>query len=671
MPISRLPSNHIASPSTSGRHTALTSIYLVHVFFAMSVNKNMAEGVAQVLLEASSSNPVTAARTLAQAYNMLFRVNPVPQPTPKQRENIRVLRRNIINKIAGFKLVQPATVVEPGDTKIKRLQTASKKREFSGVEKTIPKPRIRDTNGADKHQPLQAPPKPIEAAPSVDQASATPTQPDGAAEAEAEKHNKKMHIENGNHPKKMKKPATAKRAVKKSPKQHRKAATKSSSSSGVPFVATTTPITSTRVHFTVIAHGERYIRVIGRQLLGTLTTEPNLVTGTVIGVLPMGLSLLSKTRIYDYMRRFEYWQPSKLSIELVPSVPSTTPGQYAMWCEPDPEDVPTLGSTVDWATVINSTSASAVTLFGNIGRASAFINKKRGPFYTNNNATTTPEPRLTTPGTAVIVAGPALPASTTLGSLYIDFDILFSMPVEMPDSLAVEGYVVPTAGHEDGPNLAATAGVPVPLGPPQPGSWRIGRGVAGDLDALPYPAFTGWSLPPGTYVVVATVGVGGEGSMGALPKLTISYPGETSTPGRVIGLQKPIAGAQLYTAASDDWVLSSAATSNAIYALRLDTKYGSSEYPPYHVRDYRAVSRHFNVIRVAASPNTYYTSPNTLVDVAITYGVNCTIVGFSIAFYRIDAPHLINIPTPSLPVLEEKKNNGKGEAPHEYVLVRR
>lgn len=212
------------------------------------------------------------------------------------------------------------------------------------------------------------------------------------------------------------------------------AGAQATSSNGVAFVSSTMPVTSSVVGVTITAHGPDRIRVQGRQLLGQISTSNSSILGSVMATMRISGSMFAGTRISQYFDVYEYWEPHRLGFELIPGVASTTPGQYAMYLEPDPDDLPSAGSVVAWDTTVNDTRARVYSIFGNVGSTTLVRRGKFQPLYCQSRLSATAVPRLDTAGGLVIIAGPSAPADLMIGSIYVNFDITFNLPVEKPES---------------------------------------------------------------------------------------------------------------------------------------------------------------------------------------------------------------------------------------------
>jgi hypothetical protein len=128
------------------------------------------------------------------------------------------------------------------------------------------------------------------------------------------------------------------------------------------------------------------------------------------------------TRLMSIFRRFQFWEPTRLTVRFIPALSVTQVGRIHGYLDTDPADIP--NRTIGTTTMSGNTSYRD----GPLGQPMTWVYPTQGfgrKLYCNENGQNV---RFSSPGHLVVrTYGSGLAANTLVGQVYLDYDIKFSV----------------------------------------------------------------------------------------------------------------------------------------------------------------------------------------------------------------------------------------------------
>jgi len=272
-----------------------------------------------------------------------------------------------------------------------------------------------------------------------------------------------------------------------------------------------------------------------------------IVAGQVLSTTSLALGNLGpRTRAQALL--WEKWRANLIKFKYISAVPTTQAGTLIMFIDPDP--------LTNWATVVPSPlnlqrarvqTGSCEFSVWNTGECALKADRMAGDLFT---APQTSDPRLSIPGTFVIMAVTGFTSASDLGSLTISTDLSFSKATynqaAVPSSLAYNGTsqpLVTTSWYSSSglvaPGISSVASATneyysggAPLGvctvsePVQSATVTAALGGATssrNVGGSTAPGSTSWALPAGEWLVEFDAGVSANAT--SIPSLMNSWTG--------------------------------------------------------------------------------------------------------------------------------------------------
>jgi len=188
--------------------------------------------------------------------------------------------------------------------------------------------------------------------------------------------------------------------------------------------------------------GER-IRIQGRDFLDSVTIpSAGCAVGTVLSSIELGLSTMGNIRLQRFGTLFQHWKVRAMRVHFATTAPTTLAGAVGgmVWLDPDGAPLGTGSSNLQ---VIQAASGSEMHSVWQ----DAVYNRPRDGEYTELFCQADPmtnSDRLTNAGRLFIVAATAFPSTTsatTVGNLFIEYDIEFHTPMYASSSGGSYGLV--------------------------------------------------------------------------------------------------------------------------------------------------------------------------------------------------------------------------------------
>lgn len=200
------------------------------------------------------------------------------------------------------------------------------------------------------------------------------------------------------------------------------------------------------------------LKVRGCDYYGSITTPSSVSEGSVLINQIIALNQFDQTRIKQFGALFERYQVNSWRFYYVPAVASTVQGQLLMYPEYDVAD--SVGSNP-----MRSGLAHMGSDLFNVYTETSIQFVHADPFtdlFVSPDGTDT---RLSAIGKLIVLAGPNVPASTALGSIYMEYDIDFYIPC-LNDLVSVSDTFTSSVIEAFAPtqtNFSVTTGNQIPL----------------------------------------------------------------------------------------------------------------------------------------------------------------------------------------------------------------
>lgn len=248
-----------------------------------------------------------------------------------------------------------------------------------------------------------------------------------------------------------------KSGMKKNPKRPSTASKSKNQNHNSTVVASSAafvPSYSVSTYMETVSTTKDTIRIKGQQAFGVLATAASTVPGTILASQYLGPGTFDNTRFAPYFTQYERYVINSFSIKCLPDSGSNVGGTYIMFVEPDPEDVPSPFDTLNVPALLNNGRAVESTVWGKISQARAFVNKSID-FYTKDFAAESL--RLSDFGGFVAAISKTIATNTTIGTLYLEADITFKIPVEGAEPTSIlRSYAYSPAGAAEASTRIAT-----------------------------------------------------------------------------------------------------------------------------------------------------------------------------------------------------------------------
>lgn len=172
--------------------------------------------------------------------------------------------------------------------------------------------------------------------------------------------------------------------------------------------------------------GQKTDVLCGTQKIGNLkATAAGAVEGTILFQQDVRLDSISNNRLALYSRLYSKWRIRKWLIRYVPSCPATTPGQLAIFVEPDPDITYIDGNPSNAQNAAEHVNNVVANAWEQVVLPYRLADRDRAELYTNTLGL---EPRTDCAGQMLVVAMTTLTADLVLGTLFVDYDIEFTQP---------------------------------------------------------------------------------------------------------------------------------------------------------------------------------------------------------------------------------------------------
>lgn len=234
------------------------------------------------------------------------------------------------------------------------------------------------------------------------------------------------------------------------------------------------------------------MRIRGMDYLGDLTVNSDAAGSLLreIDLNPMSVEWTG-TALQRFGTLHERYRPQRLVGLVEPSCPSTTEGQIISYIDADPDDtMPFSGRQA--IQVASSHEGAEVSQVWCLNAASYAFDRNTQDFYADANGS---DERLISPGKWRVVANTDMPASTTIGSLYVVWDYEFSVP-QIDDETVGGDYARLEAGNGGGANITSAN----PLGTLGWDSMIVGGQLSASIDATAVNNIV-YALAPGSYLM--------------------------------------------------------------------------------------------------------------------------------------------------------------------------
>lgn len=182
-----------------------------------------------------------------------------------------------------------------------------------------------------------------------------------------------------------------------------------------------------RVGHSISCRGDKFV-VRGTDMLTNLSTGSTVNNGSqlVRFVYDFVSPLLVGTRQVAYSQMWEKWHLSKLSFHYQPSVATSTSGQMILAWDNDPNDAPPPQDDSGIRALYSYQSNVTTSVW-----APASLNVRLDATTLNLFTSPGTDSRLTGAGQLVAAVVASAPVSTTLGTLWMDYELEFSSPSEL------------------------------------------------------------------------------------------------------------------------------------------------------------------------------------------------------------------------------------------------